>query len=152
MTAAPADAAREGDGEGRGAPPPAGAAGLRLDKWLWHARFVKSRGLAAKLVSETGVRVNGTRAAKPAAAVRPGDVLTFALGRHVRVIRILALGTRRGPAPEAQALYDDLDPPAPRAAEPEPGTPAPAAAREPGAGRPTKAQRRALDRQRDGEG
>ena len=68
------------------------------------------------------------------------------------MIRILALGTRRGPAPEAQALYDDLDPPAPRAAEPEPGTPAPAAAREPGAGRPTKAQRRALDRLRDGEG
>ena len=148
MTAAAADADQAGDG----APSPAaGASGLRLDKWLWHARFVKSRGLAAKLVSESGVRVNGTRAAKPAAAVRPGDVLTFALGRHVRVIRVLALGTRRGPAPEAQALYDDLDPPAARS-EPDPATPAPAAAREPGAGRPTKAQRRALDRLRDGDG
>ena len=93
------------------------AATLRLDKWLWHARFAKSRSLAAKLVSETGVRVNGTRASKSAAAVRPGDVLTFVQGRHVRVIRILALGTRRGPAPEAQALYDDLDPPPERGAK-----------------------------------
>ena len=147
MTAAPADLS---DDAGGGAPPP-GSSGLRLDKWLWQARFVKSRGLAAKLVSESGGRVNGTRAAKPAASVRPGDVLTFALGRQIRVIRILALGTRRGPAPEAQALYDDLDPPAPRNAPPDPDTPAPAAAREPGAGRPTKAQRRALDRLRDGD-
>ena len=151
MTAAAADAS---DDDGGGAPPPQtpGAAGLRIDKWLWHARFVKSRGLAAKLVSESGVRINGTRAPKPAAAVRPGDVLTFVLGREVRVIRVLALGTRRGPAPEAQALYDDLDPPAARAAEPDPSAPAPAAKREPGAGRPTKAQRRALDRLRDAEG
>ncbi|MDF2231656.1 RNA-binding S4 domain-containing protein [Albimonas sp. CAU 1670] len=151
MTAA---AAEVSDADGGGAPSPSGAgsAGLRLDKWLWHARFVKSRSLAAKLVSESGVRVNGTRASKPAAAVRPGDVLTFVLGRHVRVIRILDLGTRRGPAPEAQALYDDLDPPAARAAEPDPDVPAPAAERERGAGRPTKAERRALDRLRDGEG
>ncbi|WP_339947379.1 RNA-binding S4 domain-containing protein [uncultured Albimonas sp.] len=151
MTAAPADLS---DSDGGGAPPPqsAGSAGLRLDKWLWHARFAKSRGLAAKLITEKGVRVNGTRAAKPSAAVRPGDVLTFVLGVHVRVIRVQALGTRRGPAPEAQTLYDDLDPPAARAAAPDPETPAPAAARERGAGRPTKAQRRALDRLRDPEG
>lgn len=153
MTAAPADPELDGPGEtipgtdGSGSGP-----GLRIDKWLWQARFVKSRSLAAKLVSETGVRVNGQRASKPAAAVRPGDVLTFVLGRHVRVIRVLALGVRRGPAPEAQALYADLDPPAARDDDPDPEAPAPAALREPGAGRPTKAERRALDRLRDGRG
>lgn len=123
---------------------------LRLDKWLWQARFAKSRGIAAKLVSETGVRVNGTRVSKPAAAVRPGDVLTFALGRQVRVIRVLALGHRRGPAPEARELYEDLDPPGARGTRSadDPAAPAPPR-REPGAGRPTKAERRALDRFRD---
>jgi len=117
---------------------------LRLDKWLWHARFAKSRGVAAKLIEEAGVRVNGERAPKPAAPVRPGDVLTFALGRRVVVARVLALGARRGPAPEAQSLYEDLSPPPP----PRPVSPAP---REAGAGRPTKAERRALDRLRGGE-
>jgi ribosome-associated heat shock protein Hsp15 len=81
--------------------------------------------------------------------VRPGDVLTFALNRQVRVIRVVALGHRRGPAPEAQALYEDLDPPAaPQGDAPPPRRPQEAAepAREPGAGRPTKAERRALDR------
>jgi ribosome-associated heat shock protein Hsp15 len=94
---------------------------LRLDKWLWRARFFKTRTLAARAVSE-GVRVNGARTQKPSAAVRPGDVLTFALGPRVRVIEIVALGERRGPAAEAQALYADRSPPpAPR---PE-GAPAP---------------------------
>ncbi len=86
---------------------------LRLDKWLWQARFVKSRSLAAKLVETAGIRVNGQRIAKPADAVGAGDVLTFALGKRVIVARILALGTRRGPAPEARALYEDLSPPPP---------------------------------------
>ncbi|TVP73664.1 MAG: RNA-binding S4 domain-containing protein [Rhodobacteraceae bacterium] len=86
---------------------------LRLDKWLWQARFVKSRSLAAKLVEGTGVRVNGTRIAKPAYGVGVGDVLTFALGAHVRVARIIALGNRRGPASEARLLYEDLSPPEP---------------------------------------
>ena len=114
---------------------------LRLDKWLFHARFAKSRGVAARLVAETGVRINGDRAAKPAQPVRPGDVLTFALGGRVRVVRVVALGLRRGPAPEARALYDDLSPPPPE----RPVSPAP---REPGAGRPEKAERRALERLR----
>ncbi len=130
-------------------PAPAGA--LRLDKWLWHARFAKSRSIAAKMVAETGVRVNGTRAARPAASVRPGDVLTFAAGGRIRVVKILDIGERRGPAPEARALYDDLDPPQPRVEPPPPEAPqeAPPPERERGAGRPSKAERRALDRLRD---
>ncbi|MGY6547705.1 MAG: RNA-binding S4 domain-containing protein [Roseinatronobacter sp.] len=107
---------------------------LRVDKWLWQARFVKSRSLAAKLVEGSGVRVDGTRIAKPAYAVGAGDVLTFALGQRVVVLRILALGTRRGPAPEARALYEDLSPPAP---PPELGRPVPVAG-----GRPDKRDRR----------
>ena len=114
---------------------------LRIDKWLWHARFFKTRSLAARIVG-AGVRVNGQPIAKPAFAVGPGDVLTFGQGRDVRVIRILALGERRGPAPEAQALYDDLDPPAARVADP--GEP-----RAEAGGRPTKRDRRRMDRQRD---
>lgn len=86
---------------------------IRLDKWLWHARIVKTRSLAARLIATPGMRVNATPVAKPAYAVGPGDVLTFALGPRVRVLRILAPGTRRGPAPEARALYEDLSPPPP---------------------------------------
>ena len=82
---------------------------LRLDKWLWQARFVKTRALAAALVSEGHVRVNSTPVSRPGREISPGDVLTFPLGERVRVVRILSLGLRRGPAPEAQALYTDLD-------------------------------------------
>ena len=83
---------------------------LRLDKWLWHARFFKTRSLAARVVGEGRVRVNGERVEKPALGVRAGDVLTFPQGRAVRVVAILALGERRGPAAEAAALYDDRSP------------------------------------------
>ncbi|MFT4793996.1 MAG: ribosome-associated heat shock protein Hsp15 [Paracoccaceae bacterium] len=123
----------------------AGGAVLRIDKWLWHARFLKTRSLASRHVGGSGVRVNGTRTVKPAASVRAGDVLTFALNDHVRVIKVLALGARRGPAPEAQALYTDLAPPAPRAAA-DPFTPQ-VPTRDAGTGRPTKRDRRAIDRQ-----
>jgi ribosome-associated heat shock protein Hsp15 len=75
--------------------------------------------------------------------VQPGDVLTFPLGPHIRVIEIVALGERRGPAPEARTLYNDLDPPQPRAA---PRAVMAAEQREPGSGRPTKRDRRATDR------
>ncbi len=81
---------------------------IRLDKWLWQARFVKSRSLSAALVEGGHVRLNGAPVAKPAQMVGPGDVLTFPLQNRVRVIRILACGERRGPAPEAQELYADL--------------------------------------------
>ncbi|QIE55456.1 RNA-binding S4 domain-containing protein [Pikeienuella piscinae] len=84
--------------------------GLRLDKWLWRARFFKTRGLAAK-TAEKGFRLNGERSRKTHALVRPGDVLTFRQGAEVRVVRVRALGTRRGPAPEAATLFEDLDPP-----------------------------------------
>ncbi|WP_417722291.1 RNA-binding S4 domain-containing protein [Salipiger sp.] len=117
------------------------AARLRIDKWLWQARFFKTRSLAAKAVA-SGLRVNGLSVSKPAHMVGPGDVLTFSQGRTVRVIRIAAPGERRGPAPEARTLYVDLDPPAPRAPEPQ-------APRYDGGGRPTKRDRRALDRHRD---
>jgi ribosome-associated heat shock protein Hsp15 len=82
---------------------------IRLDKWLWQARFCKSRSLAASLISRGRVRINAVRVTKPAAALRIGDGLTIAAGGQVRVVRVVALGTRRGPAPEAQLLYADLD-------------------------------------------
>jgi ribosome-associated heat shock protein Hsp15 len=118
---------------------------LRLDKWLWHARFFKSRKLAAKQVAGGKIRINKQVVKKPKATVQPGDVLTFPQGPHVRVVEIAALGERRGPATEARTLYKDLDPPAPRGPQMEakPETPA---LRDPGAGRPTKKQRRAIDR------
>ena len=80
----------------------------RLDKWLWFARFVKSRTLAAKLVADGFVRVNGQRADTPAKQIAVGDVLTVAVARTTAVVRVEALGHRRGPAPEARQLYSDL--------------------------------------------
>lgn len=114
---------------------------IRLDKWLWHARFFKTRGLSAKQVSGGHVRVNSDKAHKPSHSVTAGDVLTFAQGREIRVVRITALGTRRGPAPEAQALYDDLTPPREERV-PEPPRTGP---------RPTKKDRRDMDAFKDGE-
>lgn len=113
---------------------------LRLDKWLWHARFFKTRSLAATRVAAGDVRVNGVRTEKRSQMVGPEDVLTFAQGDHVRVIRILAVGVRRGPAPEAQTLYTDLSPPEPRSKDTAPENPA-----FEGKGRPTKRDRRILD-------
>jgi len=82
----------------------------RVDKWLWHARFFKTRGLATKLVTGGHVRLNGNRIGKASVMVGAGDTLTFPQGRRIRVIRIEAIGLRRGPAPEAQTLYEDLTP------------------------------------------
>jgi ribosome-associated heat shock protein Hsp15 len=97
------------------------ATGLRLDKWLWYARFYKSRSLAAKLCETAAMRINGSPVAKAHYLIREGDVLTFAWNGRIRVIRVLALGSRRGPATEARALYADL------AAGDGGGSPAPAA-------------------------
>ncbi|MBT3765152.1 MAG: RNA-binding S4 domain-containing protein [Rhodospirillales bacterium] len=121
-------------------------AALRIDKWLWYARFFKSRSLAAKVCAAKPVRVNSVLITKAHAVIRPGDVLTFSKGDHIRVIKVLALGTRRGPAKEAQSLYEDLSPPQPRASK-KTGLTSPAS-RLPGSGRPTKAERRATDRLR----
>jgi ribosome-associated heat shock protein Hsp15 len=85
---------------------------IRLDKWLWHARFFRSRSAAARAVASTPFRIDGRPTDKPHALVAPGMVLTFALGERIRVVRIVAPGTRRGPAPEARLLYKDIgDPP-----------------------------------------
>ena len=116
---------------------------LRLDKWLWQARFFKTRSLSAKMVSGGHVRVNSEKVSKPAHAVGPGDVLTFPQARRVRVIKIVALGERRGPAPEAQALYEDLAP-----LEEMPKEEVPQSPRFEGKGRPTKRDRRKLDLKR----
>lgn len=82
--------------------------GRRLDKWLFYARFAKSRALAAALAAKGRVRINTVVVTKPHHRVRPGDVLTFPHGRAIRVVRVLALGERRGPASEARTLYEDL--------------------------------------------
>lgn len=81
--------------------------GLRVDKWLWHARFFKTRTLAARMATGGKIRVNGTRISKASALVRAGDTLTFPQGSQIRVVEVADLGTRRGPASEAQALYSD---------------------------------------------
>jgi ribosome-associated heat shock protein Hsp15 len=89
---------------------PAATPKLRLDKWLWQARFFKGRALAAELIEAGSVRVNGQRTTKPGRDISEGDVLTFPQGTRIRLVRVLALGLRRGPATEAQALYVDLAP------------------------------------------
>ena len=85
----------------------------RLDVWLWCARIAKTRAACARLVEAGAVRLNRQPTDKPHARVRPGDVLTLALGSAergvVRVLQVVALGDRRGPAPEARGLYEDLD-------------------------------------------
>jgi ribosome-associated heat shock protein Hsp15 len=130
----------------------------RLDKWLWHARLVKSRTLASRLVTEGKVRVNREKVTKPAHSIKPGDVITAVVHARIRVLKIQHLGARRGPASEAQTLYEDLSPSmiASPSREADPSTPAPAALRERGAGRPVKRERRKLDairrsREMDGE-
>jgi len=108
---------------------------IRLDKWLWQARMFRSRSLAARQVAEGRVRVNGARVGKPATPVAAGDTLTFVRTGQVLVLRIVALGARRGPAAEAAGLYTDLSPP---------DTPSG------GGPRPTGRDRRAIDAFRDG--
>ncbi len=113
---------------------------VRVDKWLWAARFFKSRTLAAAACSGGKVDVND-QAAKPSRVVRTGDLLKVTLPRVRRIVRVLALSERRGPGAEAALLYEDLTPPPPRELRL-----SPIARRPPGAGRPTKRERRALDR------
>jgi len=79
---------------------------IRIDKWLWHARFHKTRALAQAACAAGIIRINGRRVEKPGAEVKIGDVLTLPRGRDVAVVRVLACGTRRGPAKEAQTLYE----------------------------------------------
>ncbi len=81
---------------------------LRLDKWLWFARVVRTRALAQELASGGHVRVNGQRTDSSAKPVRVGDVLTIALPSRVRVLKVLDVAERRGPASEAETLYEEL--------------------------------------------
>lgn len=125
--------------------------GRRLDLWLWYARFFKSRTIATRFCQSGRLRVNETVIKKAHYLLRPDDVLTFPKAGQVRVVRVVDLGTRRGPAKEAQTLYEDLTPPAPkRGAQPaDTRAEGRVGVREAGSGRPTKRQRRALDRLRD---
>lgn len=116
---------------------------IRLDKWLWHARFFKSRSLANTATKSNAVRLNGQPISKPSVLVKPGDVVTFVQAREVRVVKVLAPGDRRGPAPEAQGLYDEVTPPTPLYA-PDSGHASWTPKREPG-GRPTGKARRDFD-------
>ncbi len=115
----------------------------RIDKWLWCARFVKTRTKAAALVQKGRIRRGGKRICKPGQKIKSGDVLTFPLQNHVRVIKIISVAKCRGPYAEATRLYEDLAPPQRQEA----GSPgktricAPAK-RDPGSGRPTKRERR----------
>lgn len=80
----------------------------RLDLWLWCVRVAKARSECARQVSAGRIRINSQRTNKPHFKLRPGDVLTFGMGQDVRVWRVLALASRRGPASEARGLYEDL--------------------------------------------
>jgi ribosome-associated heat shock protein Hsp15 len=128
------------DEAGEGVPDTGGT--RRIDKWLWFTRALKSRTLAARLVEEGRVRVNREKVVKPSHAVRAGDVITASINGHLRVLKVVGLGERRGPPSEAQTLYEDLTP------LPDPAAPAGPliAARDPGTGRPTKRERREIDR------
>jgi ribosome-associated heat shock protein Hsp15 len=119
--------------------------GQRIDRWLWHARVVRTRPVAAELAESGRVRVNGQRINAPARTVRTGDVLTIALRDSVKILRVTGFAERRGSASDASLLYEDLSEPVPpRAVVSQPADPS----RAPGSGRPTKRDRRALDRMR----
>jgi ribosome-associated heat shock protein Hsp15 len=113
----------------------------RIDKWLWHARVVRTRTAAAALVSGGHVRLNGDRVAATSQPVRAGDVVTVALDPAVRILKVTGFAERRGDADAARLICEDLTPISPVAAR-EPAS----AEREPGSGRPTKQERRAIDR------
>ncbi len=118
----------------------------RIDKWLWHARVVRTRSAAAALVTSGRVRINAERCVTASRAVKAGDVVTIALDRTVRILKVQSFAERRGDADAGRLLYEDLTPPPPpRAEEPAGG------ARDPGTGRPTKQERRAIDRLTGGD-
>jgi ribosome-associated heat shock protein Hsp15 len=131
-----------GEGHPAGGAQTAMAAVQRLDKWLWFARIVKSRTLAAQLVQDGKVRVNRAKVAKPAQSVRPDDVLTIVIRGNIQVLKVLAPGVRRGPPAEARTLYEQLSAPASMTPE-QPGG---SGERARGAGRPSKRDRRLTDR------
>lgn len=120
-------------------------ASQRLDKWLWFARVAKSRTLAATAVTDGKIKINRMKADKPSQAIKIGDVVTSRINRRVRVLRVAGLGHRRGPAAEAQELYEDLTPPEPARADAPGGAETAWGERAAGAGRPTKRDRRLIE-------
>lgn len=131
----------------------------RIDKWLWYVRAVKSRTLAAGLVTTGKVRVNKIKITKASTLIAAGDVIMITAKADIRLLKVLAPGSRRGPAAEARSLYEDLTPAAHKPPPPPTGTAAEQQLaeravqamprRDAGAGRPTKRERRAIDRLRD---
>ena len=115
----------------------------RIDKWLWHARVVRTRSAAAGLAAAGHVRINGQRVDAPSRVVRPGDVVTVALDRAVRVLKVLGFAERRGSADDARALCEPLEPAGGGQVQ---RPPTPPALRAAGSGRPTKHERRAIER------
>ena len=121
----------------------------RLDKWLWYARFFKTRTQATKLIQSGKLRINGDITNKPHRTAIIGMVLTFPQVKHVRVIKILKIGQRRGPATEAMALYEDLSPIILNSNKEQKNKDLGFERRETGTGRPTKKQRRETERLKD---
>jgi ribosome-associated heat shock protein Hsp15 len=116
----------------------------RIDQWLFYSRLVKSRSLAGRLVEAGKLRVNKVKVSKPSSLVRKGDVITSMINRDLKIIEILELGVRRGPASEAKELYNDITPK--EAPRPKPGRfTAKTPSRPKGEGRPTKKDRRKYD-------
>jgi len=110
---------------------------IRLDKWLWQARFFKARSISTKVVTAGHVRLNGVEVKKTSTPIKVGDTLEFLQVETLRIVKLQALGTRRGPSVEAQTLYEDLTP------IPEIPENTPEIERK---GRPTKRDRRAIDK------
>jgi ribosome-associated heat shock protein Hsp15 len=116
----------------------------RIDKWLWHARVVRTRTAAAALAGGGHVRLNGQRIDSPSQIVRLGDVVTIALDRNVRVLKVAGFAEARGSAILAAGLFEDLQPLAPRGLD-QPQSALPPGQRDAGSGRPTKRERRQID-------
>jgi ribosome-associated heat shock protein Hsp15 len=121
-----------------------GGEAQRLDKWLWFARVMKSRTLAAELVVQGKVRVNRVRAGKPSQIVRRGDILTIVVRGKIRVLRVVATGERRGPPSEAEQLYDAI-------ADASPAGEGRVTGHQSGGARPTKRDRRRIDKLKEEE-
>jgi ribosome-associated heat shock protein Hsp15 len=118
----------------------------RIDIWLWYARFFKTRSLATKMVRGGKVRVNGNICKKSSHSIHIGDVLTFTRAEQILIIKIIDVGERRGPAPEAQLLYEDLTPLKVETSKLQREF---SVKRDKGKGRPTKVDRRAIDKLMD---
>ena len=123
---------------------------MRLDKWLWCARFFKTRSAASKAISSGRFRLYGQVMTKPHRQALWGQVLTFVQGDRVRVIKVVAIGARRGPAPEAALLFEDLAPAEATLSKVAKTKQPEFEARGKGSGRPTKRQRRETDRLKTG--